>query len=389
MNRTFRFRLYPTADQARALSAQLDLHRELYNAAIEERREAWRMRRQSVSYIDQEHQVTGIREIRPEAAGCSHRSLGLTLRRVDRAFKAFYRRAKAGQRPGFPRFQGAHRFDSMETSFGNGAGLRRHGVRWFGIGEIKAKFHRPVEGTPKTIGIKREGHRWFVIVACADVPTKPLPATGTDLGIDLGVRVFLARSDGRQVANPRHFERSMDEVADAQRALARGKRGSNRRRKARARLAETHRRVARRRLDFHHKTALALVRDADTIHVEDLQPSRMVHGNRGLSRSIHSAGWGGFVTILNEKAECAAREVVMVPPRFTSQTCAECGVRDPASREGPAFCCTACGHVADADTNAARNVLRVGATLRLEQREAEAAHFNRPEAVPQFTTGDR
>jgi putative transposase len=370
MNRSFRFRLYPTAEQVRVLAAQLDLHRELYNAALEERREAWRMRRQSVTYIDQERQVTDVRRARPEVASCSYRALGHTLRRVDHAFKGFYRRVRSGQKAGLPRFQSAGRFDSMETSANNGAALRRHGIRWFGGGEIKAKFHRPIEGTPKTIRIKREGHRWFVIVACSEVPAKPLPKTGHDLGIDLGIRVFLARSDGEQVANPRTYERSMDELAAASRVLARGVKGSNRRRKARARLAETHRRVARRRRDFQHKTALALVRDADTIAVEDLKPARMVHANRGLSRSIHSAGWGGFLSILSDKAECAGRELVRVPPRFTSQTCAECGVRDPASREGQAFRCTACGHVADADTNAAINVLRAGAALRLQQREA-------------------
>lgn len=360
MNRSYRFRVYPTVDQAAALSAQLDLHRELYNAALEERREAWK-RGARVTFFDQCAQLPAIRTARPDTAAIPVYTLRYTLRRLDQSFAAFFRRVKVGQRAGYPRFQGQGRFDSMVAQVENGAGLRERHVRWSGVGLIRAKFHRPIEGTPKTIRLKREGHRWFAIIACEDVPARPLPQTGHELAIDLGIRVFLARSDGEQVENPRTYERSMDELANAQRALQRTVKGSNRRRKARARLAETHRRVARRRRDFQHKQALALVRDADVIHVEDLKPSRMVHANRGLSRSIHSAGWAGFLAILNEKAECAAREVVRVPPRFTSQTCAECGHRDPASREGPAFCCTACGHVADADTNAARNVLRAGA----------------------------
>lgn len=379
MIRSFRFRLYPTVRQEQGLATMLELHAELYNAALEERREAWRRGRHSVSYFDQCTQLPVVRSARPDVGKCGNASLQRTLRKLDRAFAAFYRRVKHGDAPGYPRFRSARRFDSMEAPYGSGSALRANGkVYWMGVGEIRVRQHRPILGTPKIVRIKREGRRWFAIVACEDVPTKPLPATGKGLGVDLGITHFLTTSEGEHIVNPRFLNRSRDQVTAASRMVARARSGSNRRSKAVALLAETHRRTARRRRDFAHKTALGLVRSADLIVVEDLAVERMsrsaggtveqpgvnVAAKRGLNRSIRDAGWASFLGILEGKAEEAGREVLRVNPRRTSQTCAECQSVDPNSRDRGLFRCTACGHENDADVNAARNILRAGVAQR-------------------------
>ncbi|WP_231509791.1 RNA-guided endonuclease InsQ/TnpB family protein [Streptosporangium roseum] len=241
----------------------------------------------------------------------------------------------------------------------------------------------------KTISVKREGSRWYVIVSCDAVPAEALPATGATVGIDLGVASLVATSDGGLLDNPRHLAASADRIASAQRALARRKRGSTRRRKQVARIAALHAKVRRRRLDGAHKAALALVGAYDVIVCEDLRITNMTRraasrpdgeggylpggaaAKSGLNRSILDAGWGVFLTILSHKAESAGRELIAVNPANTSRTCACCGHCAKENRRTQAeFACTACGHSAHADVNAAINILRAGLALR---EAAEAA----------------
>ncbi|MEV4528435.1 RNA-guided endonuclease TnpB family protein [Streptosporangium sp. NPDC049304] len=212
-----------------------------------------------------------------------------------------------------------------------------------------------------------------------DVPAEPLPATGTAVGIDLGVASLVTTSDGEHLANPRHLAACADRLAAAQRDLARKKRGSTRRRKAVARVAALHGTVRRQRLDGVHKAALALVGDYDVIVHEDLRianltrsasgtleaPGSNVAAKSGLNRSILDAGWGVFLTILSHKAESAGRELIAVNPANTSRTCAACGHVAKENRPTQAeFHCRRCAHVAHADVNAAKNILRAGLALR-------------------------
>ncbi|WP_246080932.1 RNA-guided endonuclease InsQ/TnpB family protein [Nonomuraea mesophila] len=252
-------------------------------------------------------------------------------------------------------------------------------VRLQGVGHVRVHQHRPVEGRVKTIAVKREGSRWYVVLSCDDVPAETLPATGAVAGIDLGVASLVTTSDGEHVANPRHLAATADRLADAQRDLARKKRGSKRRRKAVARVATLHAKVRRQRLDGAHKAALALVRDHDVIVHEALQvanmtrsasgtveaPGRNVAAKSGLNKSILDAGWGVFLQVLAHKAESAGRELIAVNPASTSRTCAACGHCAKENRVSQAvFACTACGHTAHADVNAAVNILRAGLALR-------------------------
>lgn len=192
---------------------------------------------------------------------------------------------------------------------------------------------------------------------------RPLAPTGHETGIDVGLKVFLITADGEVVENPRHSRRGEKHLAKAQRRVSRRKKGSNRRRKAVQLLAKAHQKVRRQRRDFHHKTALALLRVNDTLYLEDLRVANMVR-NRHLAKSISDAGWARFRTILEARAACAGRRVVAVPPAYTSRDCSGCGARIPKSLSVRTHVCTSCGLVLDRDENAALNILRVGQTLR-------------------------
>jgi putative transposase len=382
--------LRPTKQQEAALAECLEDTRQLYNAALEERREAWRMGRHKVTFYNQDAQLKEIRADDPErykrwAFSCERAA----VRRLDRAFQRFFERVKAVGKPGYPRFRGRGWWDSIEWP-------EKDGARWDsvphpkvtrvylkGIGHVRVHQHRAVKGHVKTITAKREGGRWYVMLSCDDVPAEPLAPAGAPVGVDLGVASFLTTSDGTHVANPRHLAATADRLAAAQRDLACKKRGSSRRRKAAIKVAGLHGKVRRQRLDHAHQTALALVRDHDLIVHEDLKIANMTarpaprpDGNgghepngtaakSGLNKSINDAGWGIFLRVLSAKAESAGRTVIAVDPRHTSQRCAECGHVSAGNRVTQAvFRCLACGHQAHADVNAARNILRAGLALQ-------------------------
>ena len=374
MRRSFKFRLRPTGQQHVALDACLRDHRTLYNAALEERREAWR-RGISVRYGDQSAQLKEIRQERPEQGRWSFSSQQATLRRLNRAFDGFFRRVKSGQKPGYPRFRSRDRWDSvLWPSDGDGCRWRDRRAYLQGIGAIRVSVHRPVEGVVKTLAIKLEGRRWYLVLSCDDVPEKPLPDTGKCVGIDLGITTFLATSDGELIANPRHGRVAAKRLATAQQVLARKKRGSLNRRAARAVVANRHRKVSNQRRDLHHQVARILVNVYDVIALEDLAvkdmtrsasgtlelPGTNVAAKSSLNRSILDAGWAQFTAILAAKAEEAGRVMVKVNPQYTSQRCHSCGYIDARNRNGTSFACLACGHTGHADVNAARNVLRAG-----------------------------
>lgn len=393
-HRAYRFLLRPTPRQSRLLAELLEDTRQLYNAALEERREA-RKRGKRVTFYSQDAQLKDIRRADPERYGrWSFTCERAAVRRLDRAFQGFFRRVKAGEKPGYPRFKGRGWWDSAEWPDRNGwkwdSAPRLSDTRLYlmGIGHVRVHQHRSVQGMPKTVTVKREGRRWYAVLTCATEP-EPLPATGAVIGIDMGVVSFLTTSDGAHVPNPRHLAAAEGRLATAQQALSRKRRGGVRRRKARARVAALHGKARRQRLDHAHKTALALVRDHDLIAVEALRVANMVRrpkprpaddgtygpngaaAKSGLNKSILDAGWGVFLSVLRAKAESAGRALVEVDPRHTSQRCAECGYVAAGNRVSQAvFRCLACGHEAHADVNAAVNILRAGLA---RQEAADAA----------------
>lgn len=371
MRRSFVFRLSPTSGQVRRLNECLRDHRRLYNAALEHRRTAYARARVSISFSQQSAELTGIRFDDVEQARWSYNSQNATLRRLDRAFRAFFRRVKAGETPGYPRFKGRDRFDSvLWPEDGDGCGWQRKTGRLYlqGVGHVKVRQHRAVIGRIKTIQVKRDGRRWYAVLSCDEVPTRPLPKTGHSVGLDLGVVRFATLTDGAIIENPRWLRTASERLAEAQRGLSRCRRKSRNRQRARERVAEIHRKIRLQRADFHHKTARALVRDYDVIAVEDLRVRNMTRSASGtveepgtnvaqkssLNRSILDAGWGLFLGILAHKAEEAGREIRSVDPMYTSVTCPECGSRCTRPRQDTVICAQ-CGEF-DADGVGAWNI---------------------------------
>jgi putative transposase len=379
VKRAYKFRAYPTGPQEGRAVRLLGDHCELYNAALAERREAWRLRRVPISYGGQSAQLRAIRAEDPDGQGRhSFTAQQQTLRRLDATFKAFFERVRAEQPAGFPRFKPAQRFNQVLFVNGDGAkwetadGPGRGGGHWAHarfqtVGRVKVNQHRAVKGRVKTLQLKREHRRWYVLVV-ADVEVEALPATGRTVGIDLGVARFLTTSDGEVVPNPRFLAQAQATIVDLQRRKDRTRRGSGNRKRLRRRVAREWRRVRNQRLDFHHKTARALVDAFDALALEDLRianmtrsakgtvetPGHNVAQKAGLNRSILDAGWGQFTAILTAKAASAGRRVVFVNPACTSIDCHACGT--PCSRPSRAVVvCPACGKH-DADLNGARNI---------------------------------
>jgi len=364
LRKAYKYKLKPTPDQERQLEDVLWRCRTLYNTALEQRITAYHRCGLTLTAYQQQAELKDLRAEMPEYAAIHSHVLQEVLARLDKTYQAFFRRVKAGQTPGFPRFQGRNRYHSFTyKEYGNGARLDNGCLVLSKIGRVAVRWSRPLAGMPKTVTISREADGWYALISCADVPTQPLPPTGRETGIDVGLKVFLITADGEVVENPRLHRRGEKQLAKANKRVSRRKQGSHRRRKAVGLLGKQHQTVKRQRADFHHKTALALLRDYDTIYLENLRVANMVR-NRHLAKSISDAGWAQFRTILEAKAVYAGRRVIAVPAQYTSQDCSGCGARVPKSLSVRTHICTTCGLILDRDENAARNIQWAGQALR-------------------------
>jgi putative transposase len=358
--RTFKFRLVPTRKQTETLEWTLDRCRELYNAALQHRRDAYRMGGKSLNYYDQANSLVEVKEVRPEYTEIHSQILQDVLRRVDKTFQAFFRRVKSGETAGYPRFQGRDRYDSFTFPQG-GWSILTDRLTLSKIGTIKVRLHCPMQGKVKTVSVKREGPHWYVCFSVEVVGTA-LPHSDRAVGIDLGLTSFAVFSTGQKIENPRCLRKSLRKLAAKQQALSRCKRGSHRRAKARHAVAAVHRRIRNQRADFLHKESRRLVNEYGTIVFEKLQPRNMVR-NHSLALSISDAGWSQFVSYTAYKAANAGRSVVMVSPAYTSQTCSNCGTIKKKELSERWHSCE-CGCSLDRDHNAAINILRAGSAQR-------------------------
>lgn len=362
--KAFKFRLRPTAAQRVELDRTLDTCRELYNAGLQEKRDAYQLAGITRSCVQQQAELTEIKVLRPDVGLVHSQVLQDVLKRLHRAFDGFFRRVKTGAKPGYPRFKSRDRYDSFTFPRVTHKGVLKSGgitrtergrLKVHGLpGELKVIWHRAMLGRPKTATFKREGAHWYVVFVCDQVPVEARERTGADCGIDVGLTSFATFDDGAPVPNPRFLRQSARELKLAARNLAKKRKRSNRRKRARARLASAHRRVANRRRNFHHQTARAIVRRFDRIGVEDLNIRGLARGM--LSKSVHAAGWAQFLAILISKAAGASCEVVKVPARGTTQECAGCGGVVPKSLKERIHRCPRCGFVAGRDVNAALNI---------------------------------
>lgn len=331
---------------------------------MQERREAWRKAGKSVTVYEQMRLLGEVKAARPEYQGVYAQVLQETLKRLDKAFEGFFSRLKRGERPGYPRFKGRGWWDSFTFPqvsrggrwVGPGKPLGNGKVKIPGVGHVRMKQHRPLEGVPKTFTVKRSAGCWYAVYVC-DVPSQPLPPSEMAVGIDLGLSHFVATSEGETFAPPRAYRQAEARLKRTQRALSRKWRGSQRRRKLKTRLARQHRKVANQRKDFHHKLARRLVNRYGLIAHEDLNTAGLARSR--LSKSVLDAGWSSFISILSAKAASAGRRVVAVKPHYTSQICPECGSIQKKELSERVHACE-CGCVLDRDVAAAKVILALG-----------------------------
>ena len=347
MRQAFRYRLYPTRKQAEFLTAQLGEACRLYNAALQERRDAYRISGKSLNYYDQANQLKEIRaggDLTLENFSCCQD----VLRRVDKTFKSFFRRVKERKgKTGFPRFKSRDRFDSITfPSYGDGCRLLDNGkLKIQGAGQIKLKLHRAVTGKIKTVSVLREAGKWYVSFSI-ECDSEPLPPKTKAVGIDVGLTTFAVLSDGTEVKNPRYFRQAQARLRRAQRKVSRRKKGSKNRRKAVGLLQKQHAHVRNQRHDFQHKVSHWLVNNYGLIFVENLNIKGLAAGM--LAKAVNDAAWGGFLQKIAYKAESAGRIYREVEAGGSSQTCL-CGASVPKTLRRRWHSCGRCGLSAPRD----------------------------------------
>lgn len=360
IQKAYKFRIANPSKIVQAnLEQALNLVRDLYNCALAERRDAYKLNRISLNYYDQANQLKEIKQTNPEYKDVHSQVLQDVLKRLDKTFKAFYSRAKKGQ-AGFPRFKSANRFDSFCFPQ-SGFNLSGNKLTLSKIGTVKLKLSRKIQGKVKTCQIKRECGRWFVIFTVA-TKSQPLPKTGKIIGIDVGISAFATLSDGTQIGNFEYYEQSQKQLRRAQRKVSRRKKGSNRRRKAVMQLRKIHQKIKNQRNDFQHKISSYLVKTYDLIAIEKLNILGMSRGI--LSKQIHDASWSSFFQKLEYKAECAGKKLVKVNPNGTSQTCI-CGESVKKTLAVRQHHCLKCGYKNHRDIVSAKVILsRAGLTRK-------------------------
>lgn len=362
-NRTmkaYKYRLKPSAKIIAIFESWLALLCELYNAGVQERRDAYRINHLSINYKAQANQLPEIKKDRPEFARIHSQVMQNALKRVESAFDGFFRRVKEGQTPGYPRFRSSIRYDSF-TYPQSGFSLKGKKLQLSKIGTVTIHLSRPIEGEIKTCMIKREADGWYVIFAVEEPKKKAEPAPKESVGVDVGIESFATLSDDEAapIENPQYFRGAEKDLKKAQRRVSRRVKGSKGRMKAARWLAKKHLKVKRQRRDFHFKEAGKLVAEYQSIKVEDLNIQGMVR-NHHLAKSISDAGWAQFIMILTFKAEEAGRTVIKVNPAYTSQDCSRCGHRNSIRLATRIYRCSKCGLVIHRDRNGAKRIEQKG-----------------------------
>lgn len=405
--KAFQYRIYGNKQTTEKLQWVLDRARELYNAGLQERRDAYEMmvkrhpnyyddeiRKQlthehAVGYYEQKRELVDIKEERPEYQEIASHVLQDVILRLKRAYDHFFRRVQNGEQPGYPRFRGRNRYASFCYPDGAGwkleakerpankKGIVRVNLNLRKIGTVKLHLHRDIEGTIKSLTIKREGEHFYAIFTCEIGTPQPLPASSEDVGIDLGVTHFAALSNGSFIEPPRYFRKAEKKLAKAQQVVSRKKRGSHRRKKAVQHVASCHRKINNQRKDFQHKASRKLVNQYQVIVFEDLRvknltkapaPKQDENGKdvpngaaakAGLNKSMLDAGWSTFTAMVSTRAAWAGRTVLFVDPSKTSQMCPNCGTVRKKTLDERWHSCD-CGCELDRDTAAAKVILDLG-----------------------------
>jgi putative transposase len=384
MIRTFKYRMWVNEKQERSLNHILDLCRNLYNCALEDRIAAYKREKAAnigndgekiklaVSAFDQSRELPYIKALLPEYKEPYAQTLTDVLRRLDLAYQAFFRRVKAGDTAGFPRFKGRDRYDSFSYPQKDGYQLEGNRLHLSKIGWFRIKLHRSIKGDILQCRIKRTAGKWYVYFVCEiDKSPTPIKTQGDVVAIDMGLTHMWTDTDGGIAPNPRWTRASADVLAKAQRSLATKKRGSNRRAKAKLAVQRVCEHIANQREDHLHKLSRSLVNRCKSITHEKLSVKEMIEkkegkqSSTGLRRGIADVAWATLFAYISYKAEEAGTVVVVVDPKNTTQMCSACG-RLPTRRltlRDRIYTCEWCGHTEGRDKNAAKNIMKRGRAI--------------------------
>ena len=362
-NKTFEFRIRPNRKFVAACDKALDDSRFVYNCALEQRIRVYNAGGKTIGFCQQSRQLTEARNELPEIKSVLRAIQSDALERLDEAFDAFFRRLQHGEKPGFPRFKSRDRYHTFSQKYEKVRPCPIQGDKLTvpGVGTCRIRLSRPIEGRCKQLRITRRADGWYALLVCEISKPSPMAKTGATVGVDVGIKSFATLSTGEEIANPRHLKQAATQLAREQRRLSRKVKGSQNRKKARGKMALRHLRVQRARKHFHHEVAAKLVNRFDRIAVEDLNIRGMVKNHR-LAKSILDVAWGQFFAITKSKAESAGRRFERVNPRYTSQTCSNCGHRQKMPLAIRIFECERCGFVCGRDHNAAINLDTVRAS---------------------------
>lgn len=356
--KTFQYKLKPTKEQTEIIQQTLNLCRWLYNTGLEQRIVAYKKQKKTISLYAQRMELPQLKKELPFFKDIHSQVLQNVLERLDKAYQAFFRRLKTGEKAGFPRFKGANRYNSF-TYVQSGFALNGKLLKLSKIGNVRIQYHRPVNGTIKTCTITQKNGSYYACFSCEmEVTSIPSGGSTNAIGIDLGVRHLAITSDGEFYENPKHLRSLERNLKTKQRKMAKKKKGSARRKKAVRQLAKLHEHIANKRKDTAHKTSRKLVNQYDVLVFENLNIQGMLK-NHLLSKSIADSGWRQLIEYTTYKAENAGKQVVLVNPYNTTQRCSKCKTLVKKTLKDRIHACS-CGYMADRDVNAAENILQLG-----------------------------
>lgn len=364
VKRAYKYRFYPTSDQAEQLNQTFGCVRYVYNRALAERHRAWTQEQRRVTHAETDRMLTGWKR-EAETAWLAEPSKGplqASLRNLQSAFDGFWRKKNR-----YPKFKKKGKSRDSATYFRNCFTFRDGKLKLAKQdAPLDIRWSRPLPdgADPSQVTVSRDAAgRWFVSLLVEETIT-PYASTDAAVGVDLGITTLAALSTGEKVANPKHERADRAKLAKAQRNLARKKKGSANHAKARLKVARIHARIADRRRDHLHKFTTRLVRENQVIAIEDLSVRNMVK-NRSLARAISDASWSELRRMLEYKADWHGRELVAIDRWYpSSKTCSDCGhLLRSLPLNVREWVCAECGTVHDRDVNAAKNVLAGGLSV--------------------------